>query len=105
MRNEPFAGKTILTETSMPAASSLYGQSKLRLEQVPRAIRHTAHHLTQPGHDAEAKAVSIHRLLRLADTPWPLPLGGLRNKRSLLAVRNFASALGVAVRAGRTQPR
>ena len=49
---------------------------------------------------AEEKAGSIQRLLALADTPWPLPLGGLCNKRSLLAVRNLASALVAVLRAG-----
>jgi UDP-glucose 4-epimerase len=47
-----------------------------------------------------AKAGSVQRLLRLADTPLPLPLAGLGNRRSLLALENFAGALGAIVRAG-----
>ncbi|MGQ0663073.1 MAG: NAD-dependent epimerase/dehydratase family protein [Pseudomonadota bacterium] len=32
-------------------------------------------------------------LLRLCDTPWPLPLGGIDNRRSLLYLGNLVSAL------------
>ena len=52
----------------------------------------------------EGGAGSLHRLLQIADTPLPLPLGGLDNKRSILAVRNFASALAAIVRAGPKSP-
>jgi UDP-glucose 4-epimerase len=36
-------------------------------------------------------------LLRLADTPWPLPFAAFDNRRSLLAVDNFASATAHAL--------
>ena len=49
---------------------------------------------------SETKSGSLQRLLQLADTPLPLPLGGVSNKRSLLAVPNFASALAAVVQAG-----
>ncbi len=32
-------------------------------------------------------------LLRLCDTPWPLPLGGIDNRRSLLALDNLVDAV------------
>jgi nucleoside-diphosphate-sugar epimerase len=51
------------------------------------------------------KTGSLHRLMRLADTPLPLPLAGLANKRSVLAVHNFASALAAIVRSGPDSPR
>ena len=54
--------------------------------------------LRNPAMYAQEKAGSIQRLLALADTPWPPPLGGLCNKRSLLAVRNLASALVAVLR-------
>ena len=38
-------------------------------------------------------------LLRLARSPWPLPLGGLAAKRSLLSVDNLASAIDAVLRA------
>jgi nucleoside-diphosphate-sugar epimerase len=98
----------VLTETSAPKPSSLYGRSKLRLEQtLHQVFEQSAARLVilrNPVMYAEDKAGSIHRLLMLADTPWPLPFGGLHNKRSLLAVRNFASALAAVVRAGPDAP-
>ena len=98
----------VLTETCTPAPTSLYGRSKLRLEQtLQQVFEGSATRLVilrNPVMYAEAKAGSIQRLLALADTPWPLPLGGLRNKRSLLAVRNLASALVAVLRAGPSAP-
>lgn len=99
----------LLVETSEPRPTTLYGRSKLRLERAVSGIlsgtatRHVI--LRNPVMYGEKKAGSLHRLLKLADMPLPLPLGGLTNKRSLLAVRNFASALARVVRAGAGSPR
>ncbi|MCK6450201.1 MAG: NAD-dependent epimerase/dehydratase family protein [Alphaproteobacteria bacterium] len=45
-------------------------------------------------------------LLRLSDSPWPLPLGGIDNRRSLLALDNLVDAILRAIEhpaaAGRT---
>ena len=95
----------VLVETSEPRPTTLYGQSKLRLERAVgaaldgSATRHVI--LRNPVMYSAGKNGSLQRLLQLADTPLPLPLGGLANKRSLLAVRNFADALAAVVRAGR----
>ena len=98
----------VLTESSTPAPSSLYGHSKLRLERTLQQVFDKSATrlviLRNPAMYAEDKAGSIHRLLMLADTPWPLPFGGLHNKRSLLAVRNFAAALAVVLLAGPNTP-
>jgi nucleoside-diphosphate-sugar epimerase len=94
----------VLTEAALPRAASLYGRSKLRLEQVlAKTLAGSGTRLAivrNPVMYAPGKAGSMARLLRLADTPLPLPLAGLRNRRSLLAVCNLASALAVLVRAG-----
>ena len=37
-------------------------------------------------------------LAALARTPWPLPFGAMRNRRSLLAVENLVSAVDLALR-------
>jgi len=98
----------ILVEASEPRPATLYGQSKLRLEQAigaaldGSATRHVI--LRNPVMYSEGKDGSLYRLLKLADTPLPLPLGGLANKRSFLAVRNFADALAAVVRAGSAAP-
>lgn len=94
----------VLVETAEPRPTTLYGRSKLRLEQAVAAVfRGSATScviLRNPVMYSETKGGSLHRLLQLADTPLPLPLGGVTNKRSLLAVRNFASALAAVVQAG-----
>ena len=98
----------VLVETSEPRPTTLYGRSKLRLEQAVgaaldgSATRHVI--LRNPVMYSAGKDGSLHRLLQLADTPLPLPLGGLANKRSFLAVRNFADALAAVVRAGPAAP-
>ncbi|MBO0764589.1 MAG: NAD-dependent epimerase/dehydratase family protein [Hyphomicrobiaceae bacterium] len=92
----------VLTEGSPSRATSLYGRSKLRLEaNIARVLAGSDTRLAivrNPVMYAPAKAGSMGRLLRLADTALPLPLGGLKNRRSLLALANFASALSAIVR-------
>ena len=41
------------------------------------------------------------RLLKIADNPYPLPLGGLANKRSIISVDNLASALATILNTSR----
>jgi nucleoside-diphosphate-sugar epimerase len=92
----------VLTETCASAATTLYGRSKLRLEQVlAQALAGSATRLAivrNPAMYGPAKGGSVRRLVSLADRGLPLPLGGLENRRSLLALGNFASALGTIVR-------
>jgi UDP-glucose 4-epimerase len=93
----------VLNESSPSRATSLYGRCKLRLEAtVAGALAGSATRLVvvrNPVMYGPAKAGSMGRLVRLADTALPLPLGGPTNRRSLLALGNFAAALSVIVRA------
>ncbi len=94
----------VLVEACPSRSSSVYGRCKLRLEQtLLRVLAGSATRLAvvrNPAMYGPGEAGSVHRLLRLADTPLPLPLAGLTNRRSLLAVANFATALSAMVRAG-----
>jgi nucleoside-diphosphate-sugar epimerase len=94
----------VLVEGSTPRSTALYGQSKLQLERTMAAVlAGSATRLAivrNPAVYGPGKPGSLHRLLRLAATPLPLPLGGLANRRSLLAVANFAGAVSAVVRAG-----
>jgi UDP-glucose 4-epimerase len=98
----------VLTEADEPRATGLYGRSKLRLEQSMAALlKGSDTRLTvvrNPVMYGADKGGSVHRLMQLADTPFPLPLAGLANRRSMLAVRNFASALAAIVKAGPSAP-
>lgn len=82
-----------VSEEGVPAPSDIYGRSKLGAEQGLAtldldwiALRPVL--IYGPGVKANMAA-----LLRLARTPLPLPLGGLKAPRSLLAVENLASAI------------
>jgi len=94
----------VLVEASEPRATSLYGRSKSRLEQViARVLDGSGTQLVivrNPVMYGAGTSGSVHRLLKLVDNPVPLPLGGLTNKRSMLALPNFASALAAIARAG-----
>ena len=98
----------LLTEADGPRPASLYGRSKLWLEQSLTALlKGSDTRLTvvrTPLVYGPGKAGSLSRLLQLADTALPLPLAGLANRRSLLAVRNLAGALAAVVRAGPGAP-
>jgi nucleoside-diphosphate-sugar epimerase len=87
----------ILVESSAPKSTRLYGLTKLRLEQE------IAHLLAGSGTRriivrspvlyGPLGCGSLMRLLKLADSPYPLPLDGLTNNRSIISVGNLASVL------------
>jgi nucleoside-diphosphate-sugar epimerase len=84
---------TVQTEALEPSPTDAYGRSKLAAESGLAeldidwvALRATlAYGPGVKGNMAE--------LMRLARSPWPLPLGGLRAPRSLLAVENLLAAI------------
>jgi len=83
----------VQTEALEPRPTDAYGRSKLAAERGLAeldidwvALRATlAYGPGVKGNMAE--------LMRLARLPWPLPLGGLRARRSLLAVENLLAAV------------
>jgi UDP-glucose 4-epimerase len=86
-----------LSEDAEPAPADVYGHSKLAAEQGLAeldldwvALRPVL--IYGPGVKANMAA-----LLRLARSPLPLPLGGLKAPRSLLAVENLAEAIRFAL--------
>lgn len=85
-----------------PAPVDPYGQSKLEAEQGLRALAETAGLevvVVRPaliyGPGAKGNLALLRRLLRW---PLPLPLGRVRNRRSLLALANLTDFLELAVR-------
>jgi nucleoside-diphosphate-sugar epimerase len=95
------ADDRVLVETSQTRATTLYGRSKWQLEQrLAAALAGSDTRLAvvrNPVMYGAGKPGSMSRLLKLADSPLPLPLAGLANRRSLLALDNFASALAAIV--------
>ncbi len=90
---------TVLTEAIEPRPTDAYGKSKLAAERGLAeldidwvALRATlVYGLGVQGNMAH--------LMRLAGSPWPLPLGSLQARRSLLAVENLSAAVDAVLRA------
>lgn len=89
----------VLTEDLQPRPTDSYGRSKLAAEQglADLAIDWVALRpvlVYGPGMKGNLKV-----LIDLARSPYPLPLGGLRARRSLLAVDNLVDAIDTVLKA------
>jgi len=86
-----------LTEADAPHPVDAYGRSKLAAEQairdadLPFTILRPAL-IYGPGVKG-----NLADLVRLARSPWPLPFGALRNRRSLLGRDNLVTAIHLAL--------
>ncbi len=87
----------ILTEADEEKPSDAYGRSKLAAEAAIRSSG-VPYTILRPvlvyGTGAKGNLAS---LLRLAQTPWPLPLKSFANRRSLLARENLIGAIRFAL--------
>lgn len=91
-------------ESDALAPENAYGQSKLEAEQVVAAVvRGTASWtiLRPPLVYGPGVGGNFQRLIRLASLARrvPVPLGGIRNRRSMVGVRNLAAALELSAHA------
>jgi nucleoside-diphosphate-sugar epimerase len=90
---------TPLSETTPPHPSDAYGTAKLEAERIVLAHTRLAPGVLRPPliYGAHAKA-NFGRLLRWLDSPWPAPLGGIRNKRSIMSLASFNAAVAAVLR-------
>jgi nucleoside-diphosphate-sugar epimerase len=91
---------TPYTESDVPAPLDPYGHSKLEAEQRLAALRREGGGcdvvvLRSPLVYGPGVGGNFRRLLHLAELSlrWPLPLGGITNRRSLVAAGNLADAI------------
>jgi UDP-glucose 4-epimerase len=91
-----------LTEETPPHPTDAYGRSKLAAEEAIRSSG-AAFTILRPVlvYGAGVKG-NFATLLRIAQTPWPLPLASFRNRRSILARDNLASAIQFSLDADAT---
>lgn len=89
----------VLTEAMEPQPTDAYGRSKLAAEQALATLGMDWVALRPVAVYGPGVKGNMVQLVRLARTPWPLPLGGLRARRSLLSVENLAAAIDVVLRA------
>jgi nucleoside-diphosphate-sugar epimerase len=87
----------VVTEAQLPAPTDAYGRSKLAGEQMlmdALAGSSTDAVVLRPvlvyGPGVKGNMAS---LMRLAQSPWPLPVTGLKARRSLVSRINLASAV------------
>lgn len=87
------SSQDVLHENDEPHPTDAYGRSKYAAEEAVRAagIPFT---ILRPVliYGPNVKG-NLERLIRLAQTPWPLPLGFCSNRRSMLARQNLISAI------------
>ena len=85
------------TAGDVAAPRDVYGRSKWQaeqsLDQIARATGMACTVIRSPLVYGPGVRGNFARLLRLCDTPWPLPLGAISNRRSLIARANLVSAM------------
>lgn len=87
------ASSRIVTEADTPHPTDVYGRSKLEAEQAVRSANLPFTILRPTLVYGEGVKGNLANLIRLAQTPWPLPFGLFLNKRSLLARENLIHAI------------
>jgi UDP-glucose 4-epimerase len=91
--------KGILTEAQEPQPTDPYGRSKLEAERGLSALGLDWAALRPVLVYGPGVKGNMAALLTLAQSPWPLPLGGLTAKRSLLSLDNLAAAVDTVLSA------
>lgn len=85
---------TPLTEDIAPAPEEAYGRAKLDAERIVLAHAALRPVILRPPlvHGVGAKA-NFKRLLDLAESAWPLPLGGVGNVRNFISLDTLIAAI------------
>jgi UDP-glucose 4-epimerase len=86
-----------LRESDVPRPTDAYGRSKLAAEDAVRAADVPFTILRPVLIYGPGVKGNFARLIELARTPWPLPLGLCTNRRSLLARQNLIDAIHLAL--------
>lgn len=97
------AADHVVSERDAPQPASAYDRAKLKAEEAIRASGCT-YTILRPVlvYGPEVKG-NMGRLVRLANSRWPLPFGSLQNRRSLLSLRNFVDAIIFCLSSDRAQ--
>jgi UDP-glucose 4-epimerase len=87
----------VITEKHPPRPTDAYGRSKLEGERLVAASGVPFTMLRPAVVYGKGVKGNIASLATLAKTPMPLPFAGLDNRRSLLALDNFVSAISLVL--------
>jgi UDP-glucose 4-epimerase len=91
------ASARVLTEADPPHPTDAYGRSKLAAETAIRGSNMPFTILRPALIYGFGVKGNLAALMRLAQSPWPLPFGAMRNRRSLLARDNLVTAIHLAL--------
>lgn len=80
-------------EKDPPDPEDAYGMSKLAVEQDLRDFKIETVVVRSPLVYGEGVKGNFYSLLKLCDTPWPLPFSCIGNQRSLIYLKNLVDAL------------
>ncbi|KMO11585.1 NAD-dependent epimerase/dehydratase family protein [Methylobacterium platani] len=89
----------ILTEADAPAPTEPYGRSKLAAEEALAGIDIDYAALRPVLVYGPGQKGNMAAIMRLARVPYPLPLGGLAGRRSLVSVESLSDAVDAVLRA------
>jgi nucleoside-diphosphate-sugar epimerase len=89
----------VLTEAGEAQPTDAYGRSKLAAERGLGELDIDWVSLRATLVYGLGVKGNMAQLMRLARSPWPLPFGGLRARRSLLAVENLLTAVDTVLAA------
>jgi nucleoside-diphosphate-sugar epimerase len=89
----------VLTEAEAPQPTDPYSRSKLEAERGLGELKLDWTALRPVLVYGPGVKGNMAALLALAQSPWPLPLGGLSAKRSLLCLDNLAAAVDTVLKA------
>src|SRR5438874_5418521 len=90
--------ETVLTEADQPNPTDAYGRSKLDAERGLAELDLDWVSLRAALVYGPGVKGSIAQLMRLARSPFPLPLRGVGGRRSLLALENLSAAIEVVLK-------
>jgi nucleoside-diphosphate-sugar epimerase len=93
------AAETVLTEASDPNPTDAYGRSKLAAERGLTELDLDWVSLRAALVYGPGVKGNIAQLMRLARSPFPLPLGSFGARRSLLALENLSAAIETVLKA------
>lgn len=89
VNGERTAPGQVFTEADTPEPLDLYGQSKLRIEQALAALDLPVTIVRAPLVYGPGVNGNFRKLINAVERGWPLPLGAVENRRSMVAVGNL----------------
>lgn len=94
--------ETVMTETVEPRPTDAYGKSKLAAERSLAELNLDWVALRPVLVYGPGVKANMAQLMRLAQSPFPLPLGSITAQRSLLSLENLGSAIETVLATSQT---